>query len=143
MKRLFSILGIIIFTSLLTCCGGSATSNSKETKIIGTTTQIGNIEIAEKDIPSIYVKYPSKSLNWKDANDACQKLGDGWRLPTKEELNIIYKNKDKIGGFAPASYWSSSDDGGGKFAWYQVFNFDKQNLGGKSFKMKVRAVRSL
>lgn len=33
---------------------------------------------------------------WKKGAD----LGDGWRLPTKDELNVLYENKDKIGGFA-------------------------------------------
>ncbi len=42
-------------------------------------------------------------MNWDDAKEACENLGDGWRLPTKDELNILYKNKDKI-GVAEISY---------------------------------------
>ena len=41
---------------------------------------------------------------------ACAALGGGWRLPTKDELNILYENKDKIGGFASNNYWSSTEE---------------------------------
>jgi hypothetical protein len=27
----------------------------------------------------------------------CAKIGGGWRLPSKEELNQLFKNKDTIG----------------------------------------------
>ena len=33
-------------------------------------------------------------MNWHDANKACNALGKGWRLPTKDELNTLYQNKD-------------------------------------------------
>jgi hypothetical protein len=34
---------------------------------------------------------------------------DDWWLPTKEELEKLYANKDKIGGFTTNYYWSSSE----------------------------------
>ena len=41
--------------------------------------------------------------DWNVAKQACEDLVlDGcsdWRLPTKEELNQLYLNEDKIGGF--------------------------------------------
>ena len=33
----------------------------------------------------------------------------GWRMPTTDELDVLYRNKDKIGGFSPRFYWSSSE----------------------------------
>ncbi len=33
----------------------------------------------------------------------------GWRMPTADELNVLYQNKDKIGGFSTRWYWSSSE----------------------------------
>ena len=36
---------------------------------------------------------------WNDAIAKCKGLGEGWRLPTLDELNKLYNNKDKIGGF--------------------------------------------
>jgi hypothetical protein len=47
-------------------------------------------------------------MNWNDAEKACEILGDGWRLPTIEQLNILYQNKVAIGGFASDFYWSST-----------------------------------
>ena len=35
---------------------------------------------------------------------------DDWFLPSKDELNELYKQKDTVGGFASVSYWSSSED---------------------------------
>ena len=48
-------------------------------------------------------------MEWDDAMKACADLGDGWRLPTKDELNTLYQNKDKIGGFANSGYWSCTE----------------------------------
>ena len=62
------------------------------------TIKIGNLEIMTEDLGR---------MDWMEATKACADLGDGWRLPTKDELNILYENKDKIGGFAYTYYWSS------------------------------------
>ena len=35
-------------------------------------------------------------MNWDDAMKACADLGDGWRLPTKDELNLLYENRIKL-----------------------------------------------
>jgi len=60
--------------------------------IIGKPIRIRNLEVAQNDFP--------KEMTWYDAKKACTDLGNGWRLPTKDELNLLYINKDKIGGFA-------------------------------------------
>ena len=67
--------------------------------IVGTPIRIGNLEVAQNDFPN--------QMNWSEAKRACIELGSGWRLPTIDELNLICKNKDKIGGFAINSfiYW--------------------------------------
>ena len=43
-------------------------------------------------------------FSWEDAKKACADLGDGWRLPTKEELIFLYGKKDEIGNFVPQDY---------------------------------------
>ena len=81
--------------------------------------------------------------NWKNAKKVCKNLGNGWRLPTREELHLIWLNKENIGGFAAAYYWSSSE---GNFynAWYQAFNNGNQyNYANKSNTYYVRAVRDV
>ena len=43
-----------------------------------------------------------------------------WFLPSKEELRLLYENKDVVGGFSEDFYWSSSAGSDGKF-WAQGF----------------------
>lgn len=80
--------------------------------------------------------------SWEDAKKVCEDLGDGWRLPTREELHLMWLNKDSIGGFAAADYWSSSEFYS-YFAWYQNFNNGDQHNYGKNDTFYVRAVRDL
>ena len=80
-------------------------------------------------------------MNWREAVEVCKKLGKGWRLPTKDELNFLYENKEKIGGFANLYYWSSTEYGNFN-AWAQSFYFGNQNLYGKNYGNYVRAVRA-
>ena len=61
-------------------------------------------------------------MNWHEAKIACKKLGPGWRLPTKDELNMLYKNKEEIGGFANNFYWSSTEYDNSS-AWFQFFDY--------------------
>ena len=81
-------------------------------------------------------------MTWEDAMKACADLGDGWRLPTKDELNMMYENKDKIGGFTNDFYWSSSELDINA-AWGQSFSNGFSTNGGKyGSENYVRAVRA-
>ncbi len=64
-----------------------------------------------------------------------------WYLPSKDELNKLYINKDLIGGFTADSYWSSSEYSIVK-AWAQNFGFGNQGSSGKIGTNSVRAIRS-
>lgn len=79
---------------------------------------------------------------WKNAKKVCEDLGDGWRLPTREELHLMWVNKDSIGGFAAAYYWSSSEYSNDN-AWIQFFYNGGQYNYGKNYANYVRAVRDL
>ena len=106
----------------------------QSSKIIGTPIKIGNLEVAQNDFP--------KTMSWSAAVKACADLGGGWRLPTKDELNLMYLNEDKIGAVASNSYWSSTEDGNGN-AWWLSFGFGFQGYGGKNdVDFFVRAVRA-
>jgi hypothetical protein len=132
MKTLLSILGIIIFTAVLTSCGEN-TVTTADVRVINTV-KIGNLEVMTEDLGE-------PTMDWDDAMKACADLGDGWRLPTKDELNILYENKDKIGGFANNFYWSSTEDDS-DIAWGQGFNDGTQNLNAKFGNFFVRSVRA-
>jgi len=111
MKKLFFVL--LLFVCFLS--KGQAVDSAS---IIGKPVRIGNLVIAQNDFPN--------EMNWDDAKKACEALGNGWRLPTKYEYEILHKNKNKIGGFTNGSYWSS-EEGAYLFAWGQAFIFDDQS----------------
>ena len=103
--------------------------NGREVSII----KIDNLEVMNEDLGI---------FEWDDAMKACADLGDGWRLPTKKELNILYENKDKIGGFAGLNYWSSTEEHNSN-AWYQHFYDGSQSYVFKDISTSVHAVRSI
>jgi hypothetical protein len=66
-----------------------------------------------------------------------------WYLPSKDELNKLYENREIIGGFADgndAVYWSSSEDTANT-AWAHDFEVNNQGFNGKAVPNRVRAVR--
>ena len=83
-----------------------------------------------------------RKTNWEDAMKACADLGDGWRLPTRLELLIMYDNKDEIGGFANVFYWSSTEYNK-CYAWEQDFDYGSQDLNRKTSNSYIRAVRDI
>jgi uncharacterized protein (TIGR02145 family) len=104
-------------------------------KIIGKPIQLDGFMVAEFDIPSDF--YLESRINLEDAKKACEKLGKGWRLPTIEDLNLIYQTRNKISGFdTDRFYWSSTDvptNENGKInnakkAWQQRFRDGLQRL---------------
>lgn len=125
----------LLVSILLFSC--SSNKNSTTTinlnSVIGKPVRMGNLEIAEKDFP--------KLMNWEDAKKACKDLGDVWRLPTKDELDEIYKNKKSIGGFTENLYWSSSESTN-DLAWLQFFSNGYQEDDSKFNALLVRAVRT-
>lgn len=106
---------------------------SKYTYIIDRPIEIMSLIIAQYDFPN--------PMSWDDAKKACAKLGDDWRLPTKDELNILFKNKVKIGGFSSNHYWSSNDGDEG-LAWDQTFDDGYQDFADMNDDCNVRAVRA-
>jgi hypothetical protein len=49
---------------------------------------------------------PEKPMSWYEAIEYTKSLGEGWRLPTVEELKEAYDNN--VEGFQSFVYWSSS-----------------------------------
>jgi hypothetical protein len=100
--------------------------------------------VLHKSLTLHFEVYPTDlgEMNWAKAKEACANLGDGWRLPTKDELNLIYENKNVVGGFANVYYWSSTENDHND-AWAQGFNGGYQSYYGKDYTAYVRAVRAL
>ena len=76
--------------------------------------------------------------------DESEEEPSNWRLPTTEELNLMYENLHLkgIGRFASEDYWSSSEDSSNS-AWYQYFGFGcSQGNYSKLNSIRSRAARS-
>ena len=137
---------LLIVILLVSCSSPSSPSDSytpEQSKIIGTPIKIGSFEVAQNDLPAM--------MSWWDAIDSCANLGSGWRLPTKDELNLIYLNKDKIGGLdkdevngnSSSYYWSSSNEASSStLAWKQGFDYGDQHISNKYDTKYVRAIRT-
>jgi hypothetical protein len=124
---------LLLFPLLVITCFCFA-QDAKE--IIGKPVTIGNLVVAQNDFPN--------SMTWDNAKKACAKLGNGWRLPTKNELNTLYQNKNAIGYYSDMNYyWSSSVDYYNYFVDIQFFLTGFQGFASKSRDCRVRAVRSL
>ena len=136
MKNLYFkiITGLYILT--LGSCGYSPKpifADKDYKNIIGKSIKITNLKIAQYDFP--------EKLNWDDANKECNALGDGWRLPTEDELNFINKNKDKIGNFSNSHYRSNTVMVCFNF-WHTISIPLPSSLNDKESKYNVRALRS-
>ena len=81
-------------------------------------------------------------VTWADAIRACVDLGDGWRLPTRIELLIIYINKDDIGNYETNYYWSSTESDN-SIAWMQYFFNGDQDITNKKSLNYFRPVRTI
>jgi hypothetical protein len=84
--------------------------------------------------------------DWYDALSVARDYRGGgysdWRLPTKDELNLIYQNLKNIGNWGDNDYWSSSEEeDNSSNAWEQWFNEGSQTTSPKGYSWAVRAVR--
>lgn len=157
--KTFIILFAIFSSVLLFSCKNNSTANSKKdtinsNPIIGKTFKLDGLEIAEKDLPRQQITYYDKpdvmDWSWDQADKACKALGDGWRLPTKWELNRMYINADKIGSFNfDKWYWSSTyyiESETRSMVWTQSFSTGIQQpmyKGAAVLGLPARAVRDL
>jgi hypothetical protein len=64
-----------------------------------------------------------------------------WFLPSKAELDLLYKNKSHVSGLLNGSYWSSTENSLEK-AWAQDFANGNQSATDKTSNLNVRAVRA-
>jgi hypothetical protein len=70
-----------------------------------------------------------------------------WRVPTKNELNVLFNNRAAIGGFDmsgsyPAGWYRSSSSDGRWYAWDQRFSDGLQVNDLKCIPLSVRLVRT-
>jgi hypothetical protein len=65
-----------------------------------------------------------------------------WYLPSKFELNLLYQQKEVVGGFAQTNYWSSTEYKTNS-VWIQYFGNGGQHVSNsESYANAVRAIRA-
>ncbi|HEY3385628.1 MAG TPA: DUF1566 domain-containing protein [Saprospiraceae bacterium] len=84
------------------------------------------------------------NVNWEKAQKICAayKVGNtgGWRLPSKDELNIIYQNRKHLGNYTKGNYWSATEEGKNSAVTINFSN-GNQTKSNKQSDFAVRAVR--
>lgn len=87
-------------------------------------------------------------MPWKEAMKVDEKLGEGWRLPTMDELRLIHKSigqgSDNKGEFADELYWSATayDSNQARLVRFTDGNTSYHyNSRGTHRKFLVRAIR--
>ena len=75
---------------------------------------IGDLAVALEDeiaFDGLNAQYP---MTHYEAKNQCNNLVigsyDNWRLPTLDELKIMYENRNTIGGFRQTKYWTSTQN---------------------------------
>lgn len=105
----------------------------------------GKFKICEgcaDNMQNLEVSRDAGSMTWQEAKQYCSSLGDGWYLPSKQELYQLYVHKAEIGGFSDGDFWSRTEDGS-RDAWFQSFDDGSQHSSCFSISgtNRVRCVR--
>lgn len=104
MKIGISIFALLVFSIMAYSSTEEGNQDGEKEKSEETisTVKVGNLEVMTKDIGM---------LTWSEAMDEASKKGDGWRVPTTDELLVIYENRDRIPNLgAFDTFWSSEEE---------------------------------
>ena len=108
-------------------------SCSNNRRDIGTRASIGsgayNTSLLKKACPGFY--------NSIDLNDG----KTDWFIPSKDELNELFKNRQVVGYFSEKLYWSSTGSGL-QYAWAQSFKTGTKTTYERSQSIRLRLVRA-
>jgi len=83
--------------------------------------------------------------NFADAGKVItEKLGAGWTMPNKDQLNQMYVNLHKagLGNFKPETYRTGQESGYPMYPWAQNFANGKQEGNGRFNLTRIRAIKA-
>ncbi|WP_133127418.1 DUF1566 domain-containing protein [Legionella nagasakiensis] len=108
-------------------------------------TQADGIGIGQANTAAILANPPLPATF--PAADACNDQGNGWYLPSKTEISLLYQQRDTIGGLPaqPDRYWSSTEQSGmaqSELAWQQNTSSGEQQPGNKVEPLHVRCIKA-
>lgn len=121
MKNKLIITSVLLLFSVLIFSNNSFNKSLVKYKSnVSQTTDSIIIKVQNKEI-LVASKDFETTMTWSEANDACQKLGPGWRLPDNLELEVIYYElyKKNKGNFytqnsnlneSLSEYWSAVEN---------------------------------
>lgn len=99
----------------------------------------------------VIVSFEQWQCDWDEAKIRCEELGEGWRLPTIQELQMLYALKEdqvfvtalRVAGcpqMGNGSYWSGDDGDGSCCAWNLSMYYGSSFNPPKYYHNSVRAV---
>ena len=92
----------------------------------------------------------SLSSSWYDAQEIINRSENhsasganysDWRLPTKNELDLMFLQRKLVGGFIESGYWSTTEGQTPGSAWYLDFHSGAHYEGEAYGSLYIRAVR--
>ena len=86
-------------------------------------------------------KDETKKATWREAQRLAIAHGQSWRLPIRDELRLLYAQRNVVGGFVNDYYWSSTENDSNT-AFLQNFTNGNQYKHNKNTTLPVRAVRT-
>jgi hypothetical protein len=144
---LFLLLISVIILLIASCVTGNASAKDKKSYDIGETGPGGGIIFSAENGTYMECSWGLGKGTWDDAQKIINKYRGGkkkdWRLPTVDELELIYKNLklQDLGGFTMDKYWSSLQENDGYVLTFDFFLGTKDTYK-KSFSCSIRAVRA-
>lgn len=107
---------------------------------IGKPIRFAFVEVAQNDYP--------KELTYDEAIEITKSVGNGWRLPTKEELLKMYEKRDFIKGFEWGAYYLTDEVYGKNLVYAVEFadgKLDKswRYFNGNEIRYNVRLIRTI
>ncbi len=118
----------------------------KKTLEIGAQTEGGRVFLKYKNEGGLIFSQELGSHKWEEAKEVCKNFDggghDNWRLPNKDELTAMFKEKDNIDGFDSGTYWSYTElETHNSYAYRANIGNGKVDWLEKSKHCGVRAVR--
>jgi hypothetical protein len=146
----FGILGLLILFLNETLYGFPSNHNTtspqyshhkNDSTLIDTLTKLGlKVQVNGQIILVADLEFPNK-VKWKEALNPCNRLENGWHLPSNDELSAMHTqlHPQGQGNFNGLGYWSTQEVDE-YTAWVMYFLNGEKHLTRKLMPIKVRPV---